>query len=133
MYRYIQIMNEGKQSTFADFVNVDSVEEARDAPSTELRRKKRQEPVVSKKAEPVSPIKSYAPDGEPGGPWDEMSEEERIDFIREHGTDTMVLGLESVLQGNKYKPKREDMWVNRLYKGKRMVRTILEKKGEGGK
>jgi len=65
---------------------------------------------------------------EPDGPWDEMSEEERIDFIREHGTDTMIDGLEAVLQGNKYKPKREDMWENRLHKGKRMVKTIIHKK-----
>ncbi len=129
-------MNEGKQSTFADFVNVDSVEEARDAPSaipSALSRENRQEPIVSKKDEPVSTVKSCVPDSELQGPWDDMSEDERIDFIREHGTDTMILGLESVLQGNKYKPKREDMWVNRLYKGKRMVRTILEKKGEGEK
>lgn len=66
-------------------------------------------------------------------PWDEMSEEERIDFIRDHGTESMIRGLEYVLQGNKYKPKKEDMWVNRLYRGKRMVRTIIEKNGEDGK
>ncbi len=65
---------------------------------------------------------------EPDGPCDEMSEEERIDFIREHGTDTMISGLDAVLQGNKYKPKREDMWENRLYRGKKMVRTIIDKK-----
>ena len=61
-------------------------------------------------------------------PWDTMSEEERIDFIREHGTDTMLIGLDAVLQGNKYKPKREDMWENRLHRGKKMVRTIIDKK-----
>ncbi len=58
-----------------------------------------------------------------------MSEEERIDFIREHGTETMKKGLEYVLQGNKYKPKKERMWEERLYEGKKMVRQILEKQG----
>lgn len=55
-----------------------------------------------------------------------MTEEERIDFIREHGTDTMRRGLDFVLQGNKYKPKREEMWDVRLHRGKKMVKRILE-------
>ncbi|MFO8109777.1 MAG: hypothetical protein R6U17_04560 [Thermoplasmata archaeon] len=56
-----------------------------------------------------------------------MSEEERIDFIREHGTDTMKRGLNYVLQGNKYKPKKQEMWEDRLHQGKKMVRQILDK------
>ncbi len=58
-----------------------------------------------------------------------MSEEERIDFIREHGTDAMKRGLEYILQGNKYKPKKEKMWEERLHQGKKMVRQILDKQG----
>ncbi len=59
-------------------------------------------------------------------PEESMSEEERIDFIREHGTESMRRGLDYILQGNKYKPKKEDMWVERLHEGKKMVRRILE-------
>lgn len=60
-------------------------------------------------------------------PADDMSERERISFIREKGTEAMKKGMEAVFDGNKWKPKREDMWKNRLNRGKRMVRTILEK------
>lgn len=61
-------------------------------------------------------------------PEEEMTREERIDLIRERGTDAMKAGLDSILDGNKYKPKKERMWREQLKKGKRMVRTILEKK-----
>ena len=60
-------------------------------------------------------------------PIEKMSEKERIKFIRDNGTESMKAGMEAVFDGNKWKPKREDMWVNRLNRGKRMVRTILEK------
>ncbi len=56
---------------------------------------------------------------------EEMSETERIEFIRRHGTDEMKAGLRSVFSGNKYKPKRDRMWENRLHKGKKMVKTII--------
>ncbi|MFO7992462.1 MAG: hypothetical protein R6U61_09290 [Thermoplasmata archaeon] len=59
---------------------------------------------------------------------DKMSEAERIDFIREHGTESMQRGLNSVFQSNKYKPIKGHMWKGRLHKGKKMVRTIIEKK-----
>lgn len=59
---------------------------------------------------------------------DEMSEAERIDFIREHGTESMQRGLDSVFQCNKYKPIKEHMWNSRLHSGKKMIRTIIEKK-----
>ena len=58
---------------------------------------------------------------------EEMSEKERISFIRENGTESMKRGMEAVFDENKWKPKREKMWNDRLDRGKRMVRTILEK------
>ncbi|MFW6141618.1 MAG: hypothetical protein ACOC53_03565 [Candidatus Saliniplasma sp.] len=57
---------------------------------------------------------------------EEMSEKERIEFIRENGTDAMKSGLNAVFDGNRWKPKRENMWLDRLDQGKRMVKTILE-------
>ncbi len=59
-----------------------------------------------------------------------MSEKERIVFIREHGTEAMKAGLQSVFDGNRWKPRRENMWIDRLDQGKRMVKTILENKEE---
>ncbi len=59
-----------------------------------------------------------------------MSEKERIKFIREHGTDDMKAGLKSVFDGNRWKPRRENMWIDRLNQGKRMVKTILENQEE---
>lgn len=56
----------------------------------------------------------------------EMSEEERIEFIRDNGTEEMKAGLESVFGSNKYKPVREKMWEERLHNGKKMVRKIIE-------
>lgn len=56
-----------------------------------------------------------------------MSEEERIDYIREHGTCEMKNGLKAVFGRNKYEPKREKMWGDRLLKGVKMVTTLLEK------
>lgn len=61
---------------------------------------------------------------------EKMSESDRIEFIREHGTDEMKAGLRAVFSGNKYKPKRNKMWEDRLHKGKKMVKTIVESKDE---
>lgn len=61
---------------------------------------------------------------------DNMTEEERIDFIREHGSEQQKAGLRAVLNGNKYKVIRNEMWSTRLKHGKRMVQTILERQSE---
>lgn len=61
-----------------------------------------------------------------------MPEEERIEFIREHGTETMKKGLEVIFGRNKYKPIKEDMWKKRLFRGKKMVRKILKKQKNNG-
>ncbi len=57
---------------------------------------------------------------------EDMSERERIEFIREKGTEAMKAGLDAVFENNRWKPKRENMWLDRLDQGKRMVKTILE-------
>lgn len=57
-----------------------------------------------------------------------MTEEERIDFIREHGTEAMKRGLDSIFNGNKYKPARKEMWESRLKRGELMVRRIIERR-----
>lgn len=59
-----------------------------------------------------------------------MSEKERIEFIRDNGTEAMKAGLEAVFEDNRWKPKRENMWLDRLDQGKRMVKTILENQEE---
>lgn len=61
---------------------------------------------------------------------EDMTEKERIEFIREHGTEAMKDGLKFIFDGNKYKPTREDMWEERLHRGKKMVETILRKREE---
>ncbi|MFW6142586.1 MAG: hypothetical protein ACOC53_08530 [Candidatus Saliniplasma sp.] len=57
---------------------------------------------------------------------EEMTEEQRIDFLREHGGEDIQKLIESVFQENKYKPKKERYWNNQLHKGKKMVRRILK-------
>lgn len=57
-----------------------------------------------------------------------MSEKDRIDFIREYGTDVMKEGLKVVFGNNKYTPIRKDYWEHSLQKGRRMVQTIVEKR-----
>lgn len=57
----------------------------------------------------------------------EMTEEERIDFIRKYGSEQQKAGLKAVLNGNKYKIKRKEMWNTRLNKGIRMVQTIVNR------
>lgn len=61
---------------------------------------------------------------------DRLTEKERIEFIREYGTETMKDGMKSVFDGNKWKPKRKEMWKrdDGLDKGRRMVQTIIEKR-----
>ncbi len=61
---------------------------------------------------------------------EEMSEKERIEFIREKGTDAMKAGLNAVFENNRWKPVRKNMWLDRLDQGKRMVKTILENEEE---
>ncbi len=61
---------------------------------------------------------------------EEMSEKERIEFIRQKGTDAMKAGLNAVFENNRWKPVRENMWLDRLDQGKRMVKTILENEEE---
>ena len=56
-----------------------------------------------------------------------MSEKERIDFIRDNGSEAQKAGLKAIFGNNQYKPKRINMWNTRLKKGKRMVQTIVEK------
>ncbi|KXB07376.1 hypothetical protein AKJ51_01400 [candidate division MSBL1 archaeon SCGC-AAA382A20] len=58
---------------------------------------------------------------------EDMTEKERIDFIREYGSEQQKAGLRAVLNGNKYKAIRKEMWNIRLQKGIRMVQTILDK------
>lgn len=60
---------------------------------------------------------------------DSMSEEERIEFIRENGTEAQKRGMKSVFDDNKYKPKRQEMWNERLHKGRKMVRVIFQRWG----
>ena len=60
-----------------------------------------------------------------------MSEKERIDFIRDNGSEAQKAGLKAIFGNNQYKPKRMEMWNTRLKKGKRMVQTIVEKNNGG--
>lgn len=63
---------------------------------------------------------------------DSMDEEDRIDLIREEGTQEMEDGMKSIFGSNKYKPQKNDMWNNKsqLNKGKKMVMTIIMKNGK---
>jgi len=63
----------------------------------------------------------------------DMDEKEKIDFIREHGTEEQKDGLKSVFGRNQYKPKRKKMWKNQLKEGNRMIETILRKNNGGMK
>lgn len=63
----------------------------------------------------------------PKGYANRMTEKQRIDFIREYGTETMLDGLKSIFKNRKYMPVRPEMW-RRMGKGKRMVQTIIEKR-----
>jgi len=60
--------------------------------------------------------------------WEEMSEKERIRYIREHGSETIQEGMNSIFKGNEWKPKKEQMWEERLDRGKKLVRAIVRKK-----
>lgn len=61
-----------------------------------------------------------------------MDEQERIEFIREHGNEVMKRGMNSVFGDNKYKPVKENIWYNehQLDTGRKMVRTILKGNGK---
>jgi len=63
----------------------------------------------------------------PEGYANRMTEKERIDFIREYGTEVMLDGLNSIFYNRKYTPIKPEMW-RRMGKGKRMVQTIIEKR-----
>lgn len=56
-----------------------------------------------------------------------MNEKERIDFIREYGSEQQKKGLESILDGNKYKIDKKLAW-KRTRKGILVVRTIVAKR-----
>lgn len=56
-----------------------------------------------------------------------MSEKERIDFIREYGSEQQRETLESILNGNKYKVDKEMSWKE-TKKGILPVRTIVAKR-----
>lgn len=60
-----------------------------------------------------------------------MTEKERIEFIRKMGDETIQRGMKSIFGPNKYKPKKEKMW-NRLDRGKKLVRAILQKRKKNG-
>jgi len=61
-------------------------------------------------------------------PWEEMSEKERIDFIRETAGETIQRGMKSIFGSNKYKPKKPHQWEEQLDRGKKLVRAIVGKK-----
>lgn len=52
---------------------------------------------------------------------------DRIDLIRDEGTEEMRKGMNAVFGCNLYKPKRKNMWEERLKEGKLMVACILMK------
>jgi len=58
----------------------------------------------------------------------QLSERECIEIIRKHGTKDMRKGLESILEGNKWKVKKPNIW-ERIYRGRLPVRTLYEMKG----
>jgi len=60
--------------------------------------------------------------------WEQMSEKERIRYIRRHGDETILDGMKSIFQGHKWKPKRPHQWENQLDRGKKLVRAIVRKK-----
>lgn len=57
-----------------------------------------------------------------------MTEKERIDFIREYGSEQQKKFMDSVFGRNKYEPKRKWMWKNQLDKGRRAVETIIARR-----
>jgi len=65
---------------------------------------------------------------------DRLTENERIEFIREYGSECQKEGMKSLLKyphrDNCYtiREERKGMWKDRLDKGKKMVQTIIEKK-----
>lgn len=59
---------------------------------------------------------------------EQLSERECIKIIREHGTEDMKTVLERILEGNKWKVKKTDMW-KRFWKGKKLVRRLYRDKG----
>lgn len=59
---------------------------------------------------------------------EEMSEKERIRYIREHGDKTIQDGMKSIFGRNKWKPQKSHMWESQLDKGKKLVRAIIRKK-----
>lgn len=61
---------------------------------------------------------------------EQLSERECIEIIREHGTEDMKKTLESILEGNKWKVKKTNIW-ERIGRGRLPVRTLYEMKGSG--
>ncbi|GEM_PF-2868379 len=58
---------------------------------------------------------------------DDLSEKERIQLLRNEGSDVQKKGIESIFGGNKWKPqkKRENMWVEKLDEGRKPVRELI--------
>jgi len=60
-----------------------------------------------------------------------LTEKERIDFIREYGSEVQKSGLKSILKypyrDNSYTIEKEGVW-RRTDKGRRIVQTIIEKR-----
>lgn len=57
-----------------------------------------------------------------------LTEKERIEFIREYGSEQQKDCMDAVFGRNKYEPKRKKLWKNQLDKGKKAVETIISKK-----
>ncbi len=58
---------------------------------------------------------------------EDLSEKERIQLLRNEGSDVQKKGLESIFGGNKWKPQkeRERMWAEKLDEGKKPVRELI--------
>jgi len=67
---------------------------------------------------------------------EDLSEKERIQLLRNEGSEVQRKGLRSIFGGNKWKPQknRERMWVEKLDEGRKPVRELirshLRKKGK---
>jgi len=60
--------------------------------------------------------------------WEQMTEKERITYIRKHGNQTILDGMKSIFGRNQWKPQKKQMWENQLDRGKKLVRGIVRKK-----
>ncbi|MEF8873681.1 MAG: hypothetical protein V5A88_03300 [Candidatus Thermoplasmatota archaeon] len=58
---------------------------------------------------------------------EDLSEKERIQLLRNEGSEVQKKGLESIFGGNKWKPQkeRERMWAEKLDEGRKPVRELI--------